>query len=277
MKQDSLKRQITNIILFVCVFYAIQIVAVAAVAVADGIMHGFPEGSLADSIAMTGEKAAWATVVSSIVTILLFHFLHWSPYTRMTGVDRPGLTLFWVALFTLGTLEPFQWMEEQMPFQLPDSFAQLFNSMMRQPLGFLAIGILGPIAEEMVFRGGVLRQLLVIFRNRSPWVAISVSALIFGAVHGNLPQFIHATMLGLIIGWLYVRTGSILPGLVLHWVNNAMAYILFQLMPQMADGKLVDLFGGDTTRMWLSLACSLCILLASWLQLLIRMNAGKGK
>ena len=143
---------------------------------------------------------------------------------------------------------------------------------MGEPTGYLAIGILAPLAEELVFRGAVLRTLLRLLGPRRHGLAILVSAVLFGAVHLNLPQFVHATLIGLLLGWMYYRTNSIISGVVFHWINNTVAYIMFNLMPQMADGKLIDLFHGDSRMMWMGLAFSVCILLPSLLQLSIRLK-----
>ena len=129
-----------------------------------------------------------------------------------------------------------------------------------------------PIAEEMVFRGAVLRKLLDMFSPRQHWIPIIISALDFGLFHGNKAQLPHAVFIGLILGWMYYRTGSIVPGVVLHWVNNTVAYLLFHFMPQLNDGKLIDLFHGSERMMVMGLVCSLCILLPSLLQLSQRLK-----
>src|SRR3712207_7771891 len=45
-------------------------------------------------------------------------------------------------------------------------------------------------------------------------------------------------------GWMYVRTGSIVPGVVYHVVNNSIAYLLTALYPHSSDMKLIELAGG---------------------------------
>ena len=77
--------------------------------------------------------------------------------------------------------------------------------------------IVAPITEELLFRGLILRGLLSRF---SPTVAILLTGLLFGAVHVNPWQFISATCLGLIFGWLYVRTGRILLAIFAHAFSN---------------------------------------------------------
>ncbi len=76
--------------------------------------------------------------------------------------------------------------------------------------------IIGPIIEEVIFRK-VLIDRLVIFGDG---IAIVVSALLFGFIHGNFSQFFYATGLGLVFGFVYVRTGKLKYTIGLHMVFN---------------------------------------------------------
>ena len=179
------------------------------------------------------------------------------------------MNLVLVAILGCGTIIPSQWMLELLGLEAHPEMQQMFEKIMRQPAGYFVIGILVPIAEEMVFRGAILRTLLRIFNPRYHWLPIVLSALLFGAVHANMAQFFHATLLGLLLGWLYYHTNSIVPGIVLHWMNNTIAYVLTMLLPQSADCTLVELFGSEQ-RVWLALACSLCIFLPALFQIVSR-------
>ena len=161
---------------------------------------------------------------------------------------------------------------EQLNLTLPIEMEEVLKSMMSNRWGYLALGILAPIAEEMVFRGAILRSLLRYFNGRMPWIPIVVSALLFGLVHGNVAQSSNAFLMGLLLGWFYHRTGSIVPGIVLHWINNTVAYVMYQLLPHQADGRLIDLFHGDDKRMYLGLLCSLLIFAPALFQLSFRLK-----
>jgi membrane protease YdiL (CAAX protease family) len=71
---------------------------------------------------------------------------------------------------------------------------------------------------------------------------------------------------------MYWRTNSIVPGIVLHWINNTVAFVLYNLIPGAEDARLVDIFGGDQRSVYLALAFSLCIFLPSLYQLTIRLK-----
>ncbi|MEZ4396289.1 MAG: type II CAAX endopeptidase family protein [Candidatus Krumholzibacteriia bacterium] len=81
----------------------------------------------------------------------------------------------------------------------------------------VAIGGLGPLAEEVFFRGLVLRGLLARYSTRK---AVWVSALMFTAFHLNPWQAVVALPMGLAYAWLVIRTGSIWPGVVSHCIVN---------------------------------------------------------
>ena len=209
-------------------------------------------------------------VTSGLLTVLLFGLLKWSPFSRDYIRSRPWGVLFWTVTMTIGLILPLEWIYERMQIAMDDSVAQLFDGILRDPYGYFAVGIIAPVAEEMVFRGAVLRTLLKCFDKKMVWVAIAISALLFALVHGNKAQGVHAFIMGLILGVLYYRTGSIVPGMVLHWVNNTLAYVLYNMMPQMNDGKLIDFFHGDDRLLYMGLGCSLLILVPSVFQLIIR-------
>ena len=89
--------------------------------------------------------------------------------------------------------------------------------------GILNACIFAPIAEEIGFRDLILGGLL---KTRCrPWIAILISALVFASFHGFGAQFVTALLFGILVGWLYWRTGSIIPGIIIHVANNSLTAI----------------------------------------------------
>lgn len=269
-------RAALDIVMYLVVFLLIQFVFTVAVGIAsvmaDGGSWADVSSSLQGGFQMSGKAMVVATVLSSLLTLCLFAKVGWGPVSKHWLRTKPYGVLVWAALAALGTILPSEWMVEQMEYSMPENMEKLFEQIMGEPMGYLSIGIMAPLAEEIVFRGAVLRRLLGVCGQRWHWVAIAISAALFGAVHGNLPQFVHAALLGLLLGWMYYRTGSILPGVMLHWVNNTVAYVMFNAMPQMSDGKLIDLFHGNARMMAMGIIFSLFILIPSLLQLHGRMR-----
>ena len=236
------------------------------------------EGYQATLLAMdTGNNAilkALTTVFSNVFTLIIFLKAKWTPLTRNYLQSKPWLSLLWVALFTLGAIIPLEFVYEQIGVEMDADTERVFASLMKEPWGYVAIGILAPLAEEIVFRGAILRTLLDMVSKKNHWVAIFISAAVFGLIHGNKAQFINALLMGLLLGWMYYRTKSLVPGILMHWVNNTMAYVLNNLMPQ-SDGKLIDLFHGDEKTMYYAVGFSLCIMIPSFIQMIIRLKKAK--
>ncbi len=274
---NKIVRGLLDVVLFIIVFFLIQYIASQGVSAVYAWSSGEPWAEISaklihGSFKMSGKLLVAISVLGSVLTMTVFIYTKWSPVSREWLASRPWKTLTWVVFMALGSLLPAQWLQEQMNLTLPAGTERLFEAIMSEPVGYLAIGILVPIAEELVFRGAILRTLLNLFSKNMHWVAILISALLFGAVHGNRPQFVHAMLIGLILGWMYYRTGSVVPGIVFHWINNTVAYVMFNLMPWISDGKLIDLFHGNSRTMWLGLVFSLCVFIPSIFQLYLRMK-----
>ena len=107
---------------------------------------------------------------------------------------------------------------------LEEMFAKI-NAM--GPLGRLAailfIGVAPGICEEVLFRGYVQAGLS---RRWGPWRGALVTAVLFGTMHLNFLQGAFATLLGLYLGLLTERTGSVIPAMVLHGMNNVLATVM---------------------------------------------------
>ena len=117
---------------------------------------------------------------------------------------------------------------------------QLFSGI----AGALYCCVMGPIIEEIGFRGIFLGGLL---KTRCrPWIAILISAVVFALFHGFGAQFVTAMLFGILAGWLYWRTGSIIPGIIIHITNNSLTAI--------------DLSGQPHAILWLVFVVSLLLL-----------------
>lgn len=84
---------------------------------------------------------------------------------------------------------------------------------------WLGAAVAAPVAEEFFFRGLLQNVLCAI--TRRPWIAIVLTAMAFGAVHVSQPHTIPALIvLGLLLGFAYERTGSILVPISIHALFN---------------------------------------------------------
>jgi sodium transport system permease protein len=83
----------------------------------------------------------------------------------------------------------------------------------------IVIAIVPAICEELAFRGFILSGLRHMGHK---WRAIIVASLFFAITHSIFQQSIGAFVLGLIIGYVAVQTGSILPGMLFHMTHNSL-------------------------------------------------------
>lgn len=278
MEQKNILKSILQAVLYVSTFIIIQ----TTFQLLSILIYSFLKGISFSVIAagLSNGKFSEVLIISnllfSIAAILLFVKLKWTPISRTYLQSKPWGVFFWAAMLSIGFILPAEFIYERIQLEMSDNMVELFSGIMKQPLGYLILGILAPITEEIVFRGALLRVLLETLGHQKRWIAIVISALIFAVIHGNVAQGTHAFIGGIALGWLYMRTRSVLPGIVLHWVNNSIAYITFNLLPDMSDGKLIDFFHGDERMMYGGLFFSLCIFIPAIFQLSMRMKRADG-
>jgi membrane protease YdiL (CAAX protease family) len=82
--------------------------------------------------------------------------------------------------------------------------------------------LIAPFCEEVFFRGYLFGGLL---RGMPAWIAIVLSALLFGIAHGDVGSFALLLVIGLVLAIMRWRLGSIWPGMLLHACNNATAAV----------------------------------------------------
>lgn len=208
--------------------------------------------------------------VASAAVITLFLMNKWAVVSPRWIRTRPWAVMCWSAVAAFGLLIPSMWFQEQMP-ELPNLAEDLFEGLIANPWGYVVIGLMAPLAEEIVFRGAILRALLK--WNENHWIGIAVSAALFALIHMNPVQMPHAFLVGLLLGWMYYRTGSIIPGMVYHWVNNSAAFaaghILGSTYNNVEELTLGDLFGANV---WMAVGFSLLIVMPALYQLNMRLK-----
>ena len=90
---------------------------------------------------------------------------------------------------------------------LPNIIEAELGGMSKTVMGVLAIAIIGPLAEEVVFRGAIQQHLHT--NGERPFRAIFIASVLFGLMHMNPAQIPFAFVVGLILGVFYWKTGSL--------------------------------------------------------------------
>lgn len=270
-------RSILDILWYCVIYILLQIVSNFVIFAIAMMMEGKPFNTALTACVhgkadVSGDAIVLASILGSLLLILIFARHKYTPVSPTYLQQRPWAVLIWTVLLSIGLIIPMELPIESMHYEMPPDYKILFKKMLTSHWAYLDLALIGPLAEEMLFRGAILRKLLSLFKGNLHWVAIIISALIFGAAHGNLAQGSTAFLAGLVLGWMYYRTDSIIPGMAFHWAINTVSFIFCRMMPNHADSKFIDLFGGNSHTMLLAVLFSLCIALPSLFQLATRLK-----
>ena len=145
------------------------------------------------------------------------------PWPRLVGLRVPRARFVLAAvLIGASTWYLNLWLVKLVGVEPPPALAQVVEHSVL-PIMLLALAVLPPIAEELVFRGILARALA----TRFPAIAaIAISAALFSFYHLSLVQAAPTFVLGCALGWLALRSDSIAPTIVLHATNNTIAVVL---------------------------------------------------
>ena len=107
------------------------------------------------------------------------------------------------------------WFSEMLGLEVENELQEM-TSVTPFAINLLFVGILAPVFEELFYRKAVINRL----RRYGDLPAILISGLIFGLVHGNFNQVFYATAVGMLLGFIYIRTGSVLYTISIHAAFN---------------------------------------------------------
>lgn len=172
---------------------------------------------------------AAATIVSLVVSIRWLQIGNWINAVAIRAVSPRVIALAMIAGIALQfpltelTNVLYLWfpldVEEQLAYQRllhPD------NWLIAMVTGVAIVGV-APIGEELLFRGLIFRGLCPTYR---PVGAVLVSSLLFGFAHMGPIRFVYATIVGVILAILLLRTDSILPCIACHAAFNVVPLLL---------------------------------------------------
>lgn len=196
------------------------------------VFHGVSEAWKLSSPAELGA----AVLIGN--ALLLAHLLFWKDvrFGRKSCTEVTFGTLVLCVPLVLSAMFVLNVVCEYLPNWTEAQFADMAGS----PWGILAIVVGAPLAEEFLFRGGVMNSLHR--AGYSPKAMIVWSAALFGIAHLNPAQIPFAFMLGLLLGWLYYRTGSLVPGILCHFINNFLGVLSMQ--SARPSEHIIDMVGG---------------------------------
>lgn len=195
--------------------------------------------SYTDAVKLAG-NSAFQQIMQIILSILMF-LLPFPIAAKIAGYRIDGLISFekpkknvFLPLICLGVgFCSFANIAMNYASQLFESFGIEYEvNYAENPTGvfgflltFIATAIVPALVEEFACRGIVLGLL----KKYGEGFAIITSSVVFGVMHGNFEQIPFAITVGLILGYVYVKTGSIWASAIIHCVNNSVSVIFSYL------------------------------------------------
>lgn len=218
-------------VLALILFVAIKFIVI----VLFGIGYEEIPGSGPDVALSKGSLLGYTTLISSIIILIILYF--WRPIRGIPDRIRSLPLLFCIGLIFLGFLGIV--LNSFVLSALVDSQADLLEKskfiLDSGFIGIFGVVILVPIVEELIFRRVMIEA---ISEQTKPIIAVLISSLVFGSLHGEPVQILGATLLGLVFGWLYYESGSVIPSTLLHIFNNG--YFVLALYLSQEEGENID-------------------------------------
>ena len=205
-------------------FYLYQVLFTALVtlpAIWENLMNNGGDVDTFDEASITTNAAALGLIFSGIA--MTWHLIHFKyvKFSLKSFGEIPVKTILLSIPFILAGMIFINLCSEFT--NLADNLQDTFRNMSRNVFGIFSMTVMAALVEELLFRGAIQGHLLR--KGMKPLHAILVSSAIFGVIHMNPIQVAFAFAIGLIFGWLYYRTGSLVPGIIGHFLNNSIACI----------------------------------------------------
>ncbi|MBQ0023416.1 MAG: CPBP family intramembrane metalloprotease [Prevotellaceae bacterium] len=249
-------------VLAICIFLIMQTVVSVAIMVPtiinmlvnnehitdpSSIMAAIPMELMAGAIGVAGAL--------TIIVISLFKMINWKKVLNFNDINWGKAIIYILAaafgIFACDIIEEI--------IDLPNLIEVEMTGMANTAIGMLSIGVIGPICEEFIFREAVLGYML---RNKvNTWAAIIGSAIAFGLIHANPAQIPFAAVMGVVLGYIYHKTGNIIVPCIIHIINNSAAVYMMNVLGDKADEvSITESLGGTPIALLTSaIGIALCI------------------
>ena len=223
---------------YVVLFLGMQVVVLLPVVIGAAIQAVMAGGG-EDEIyaAILGADVMALTLVSGLLTaavVLAFYLIRRKKLSEalwLRPVPAP-------ALLTGASLAPaLYFVVSVVLLVLPEAWTESYGEASAgiatgTVVGVVSVVAVAPVVEEFIFRGLVMTRLHQVM---SGWLAVLLSAAVFGLCHGELVWFCYAFALGAFFGFIDLRAGSILPSILGHMVFNAIGQIM-TFVPETGEG-----------------------------------------
>ena len=254
--------QIVKLIIYYFIYQVLFTAIVTLPTIWTQLMNNGGNTDSFTGIETTINATALGMVLSGIA--MIWHLIHFKyvQFSLKSFNEVPGKAIALSIPFLLAGMVFVNLCSEFL--NLPDHLQDTFLGMSRNVFGILSITVMAALVEELLFRGAIQGHLLR--KGMKPLHAILISSAIFGIIHMNPIQVPFAFAIGLIFGWLYYRTGSLVPGIIGHFINNSVACIQMATMTKEEfNTKTIEWLGEGLT--YTLFIASLAIMIGMFLYL----------
>ncbi len=172
-------------------------------------------------------------IITYTVPFIIYAIIISMPAKIALPLKAPSASMTVSAVFIgLGASVAGSWLSQGVYFVMSMFGAQPVSPDFSSPaepaaaiLNIVMITIAAPIFEEFVFRGFIMQS----FRRYGDMFALVVSAVLFALFHGNLVQAPNAFVMGIVIGFFVLKSGSLWTGIAIHFANNLISTVFTEL------------------------------------------------
>ncbi len=216
---------------------ALVLVYTIGVSIGFGIQNAdaISAGTITDDMVFEAVllQAANSLIFAGVVMIGLLWMVSYSKRESFTinyrFSNKPSMIQLFIAM-TIGFSALFfsSFIVQGLSLLFPEAYEAYVKAFADLQLGsplsfFLAVVIMAPLFEEILFRGWIFDQLQ---RKLSVGLAVVLSGLLFGLFHLNIFQGTFASILGIVLGLSLLWTNSIWIPIIIHLVNNGLSWVL---------------------------------------------------
>jgi uncharacterized protein len=212
------------------VIHGVQMSMASAASGGQFDIQGFTE----ELTSYIGAQSSWIILIAVAVSLPTFYLFYrdrrqdlmtFVSLRSISPVSIPVLIILGLSLNII--LELLLVLASQLSFLsgIFESYNKLASSIFSGNIviTLIAVGIIGPIFEEILFRGLIFGELRKITKVR---LAIFIQALLFGIYHMNVVQGTYAFLIGLLLGYIYYRSNSIFASMIIHITINTSSTLL---------------------------------------------------
>jgi len=176
------------------------------------------------------------TILIQWLMFLLLYVSTWRENTLLAGLGFKRLrTVDWAwaisfLLVSMLLLSGLAWFLAKIGLPMPGEISNLIPEDTFGRVIWVLVSFTAGFCEETAFRGYLMTRLRLIFKTKSWLIPAIVSSVVFGACHAyqGWPGFIVITVYGFLFAGLYIRTGTIWPGIIAHTFQDLLALVLPQ-------------------------------------------------